>query len=69
METKHQPQNNLQSVKVHFEDSKLDYITDLSPTATEQSAREYFVGKSFDLGIFPNEDFHKCIAITFNPSL
>jgi hypothetical protein len=67
METNSQPQNNLQSVKVHFEDSKLDYITSLSPAATEQSAKEYFIGKSFDLGRYPKEDFHKCIGITFNP--
>ena len=54
-------------VTVKFEDSSHNYSTSLSPTATEKDAREYFVGASFDMGVFPKEDFQKCIDIEFFP--
>lgn len=57
--------NNLNNVKVLFTDSKYNYETNVSSNSTEQTAKEYFVGKYFDLGIYPKEDFQKCIDIEF----
>lgn len=55
----------LNSVKVLFADSRYNYTTNVSSQSTEETARDYFVGKSFDFGIYPNEDFQKCIGIEF----
>ena len=57
--------NNLNTVKVLFTDSKYNYETNVSANATEQTTKEYFVGKYFDLGIYPKEDMQKCIDIEF----
>jgi len=57
--------NNLNTVKVLFTDSKYNYETNVSANSTEQTASEYFVNKYFDLGIYPKEDFQKCIGIEF----
>lgn len=57
--------NNLNTVKVLFTDSKYNYETNVSANSTEQTASEYFVNKTFDLGIYPKEDFQKCIGIEF----
>ena len=55
----------LNSVKVLFADSRYNYTTNVSSQSTEETASDYFVGKSFDFGIYPNEDFKKCIGIEF----
>lgn len=57
--------NNLNNVKVLFSNSKYNYETNVSSNSTEQTAKEYFVGKYFDLGIYPKEDMQKCIDIEF----
>ena len=57
--------NNLNTVKVLFTDSKYNYETNVSSNSTEQTAKEYFVNKYFDLGIYPKEDMQKCIGIEF----
>lgn len=57
--------NNLNSVKVIFADSQYNYKTNVSSNSTEQTAKEYFVNKTFDLGIYPKEDMQKCIGIEF----
>lgn len=58
---------NLNSVLVKFSNPQYNYITSVSASATEASCKSYFVGKLFDLGRYPKEDFQKCIAIEFNP--
>ena len=57
--------NNLNNVKVIFSNSQYNYETNVSANATEQTTKEYFVGKYFDLGIYPKEDMQKCIDIEF----
>ena len=57
--------NKLNTVKVHFENSELDYETDVSTNTTEILAIEYFVGKYFDMGKYPAENMQKCISVTF----
>jgi NOL1/NOP2/fmu family ribosome biogenesis protein len=41
---------NLNTVHVKFVDSKYDYSTNVSFYITEESAREYFKGRQFELG-------------------
>lgn len=55
----------LNSVKVLFENPEHNYKTSVSAESTEETVKHYFVGKYFDMGRFPNEDFHKCIGIEF----
>jgi len=57
--------DKLNSVKVLFADPSYNYETNVSAQSTEKSVDEYFVGKSFNLGIFPKEDFQKCTAVEF----
>ncbi len=56
---------NLNTVAVFFADEKYNYSTSVSAQATEESAREYFVGKFFDMGIFPVENMQQCTGILF----
>jgi hypothetical protein len=58
--------SNLNSVKVIFENPKYNYTTDVSSSTTEASAKKYFVGKFFNVGIYPIENLQKCIGIKFN---
>ena len=57
--------NKLNNVKVIFSNSQYNYETNVSANSTEQTTKEYFVGKYFDLGIYPKEDMQKCIDIEF----
>jgi hypothetical protein len=52
-------------VRVKFADSKYNYETNVSSTTTEEQARNYFVGKMFDVGVYPNENMQKVIDIDF----
>lgn len=56
---------NLNSVKVLFNNPEYNYSTNVSAESTKESAEAYFIGKSFDLGIYPKEDFQKCIGLEF----
>lgn len=55
----------MNTVHVNFADSKYNYITNVSTQTTEAEAKKYFVGKSFDMGNFPKEDYQKCISIIY----
>lgn len=57
--------NNLNSVKVFFEDSANNYETSVSSQTTEDSAKKYFVGSRFNVGCYPVEDMQKCTGIEF----
>jgi hypothetical protein len=59
--------NKLQSVLVKFKDSRLNYRTSVSHTSTLESLTKYFVGQSFDMGSFPDENMKQCIGIELNP--
>lgn len=62
--------NGLNSVEVIFKNPEYNYRTSLSPQSTEESARDYFVGKTFDVGIYPKEQMEEVIDIKFfkNPN-
>lgn len=53
----------LHSVLVVFADSKYNYTTNVSATATAESIRKHFVGMRFNLGAYPVEDFQVCINV------
>ena len=57
--------DKLNSVKVLFADTSYNYMTNVSAQSTEQSVKEYFVGKWFNLGAFPNEDMQVCTGVEF----
>ena len=55
----------LPSVTVKFKNPEYNYTTAVSPSTTEESAREYFVGKRFNVAPYPGEKFEKVIDIEF----
>lgn len=55
----------LNTVNVIFADTQYNYTTDVSATASNESASDYFIGKYFDMGIFPKENMQRCIGIEF----
>lgn len=55
----------LNSVKVLFADSSFNYETSVSATATKKEATNYFVGKWFNVGLYPVENMQQCIGIEF----
>lgn len=57
--------DKLNSVKVLFADTSYNYMTNVSAQSTEQSVKEYFVGKRFNLGAFPIEDMQVCTGVEF----
>ena len=55
-------------VKVIFENPAYNYSTNVGVDVTEEEARNYFVGKMFDVGAFPKENMQKAIDIEFSKS-
>jgi len=51
------------AVRIYFKNPKYNYTTDISNQATEESCKSYFVGKYFNVGIYPKENLQKCIRI------
>jgi L-rhamnose mutarotase len=58
--------NKMNSVLVKFANPKYNYVTSIN--GSEDSARKYFIGKNFNVGSFPKEDFQKVIDIEFYPA-
>lgn len=54
-------------VKVKFENPKYNYETNVSGDVTEEEAKKYFIGKMFDVGVYPKENMQKSIGIEFFP--
>lgn len=57
--------SNLNKVDVIFKDKKYNYSTDISGDVTEVEAKEYFINKFFNVGIYPKDNLQKCISIKF----
>lgn len=55
----------LNTVKVLFADSQYNYTTNVSAQSTRETTEDYFVGKWFDLGIYPKENMQQCTGIEF----
>jgi hypothetical protein len=52
-------------VRVFFKNSKYNYTTTVSNNVTEEEAKKYFVGKLFNVGVYPKENIQKCIRIQY----
>lgn len=57
--------NKLNTVHVKFENPAYNYSTDVSCNTTESSAKEYFVGRWFNIEPFPSEKTAKVKSIEF----
>ena len=62
------PSQSLGVVKVVFENPEHNYTTNVGVNVTEEEARKYFVGKMFDVGVYPKENMQKAIDIEFSKS-
>lgn len=60
--------NGLNTVEVIFANPEYNYTTAVSPTTTEESARKYFVGTSFNVASYPKEQFEEVVDIKFTPN-
>jgi hypothetical protein len=53
------------AVRVYFKNPKYNYTTSIGPYATEESAKQYFLGQYFNVGVYPKEILQKPIRIRF----
>ena len=59
--------NGLALVNVKFKDPEYNYMTNVSGNLSKEEAEKYFIGKQFNLGTYPKEDFQTVIDIDFYP--
>lgn len=50
----------LKTVYVKFDNPELNYHTSVNGNLSNDEIQKYFLGKSFNMGQFPEEDFHTC---------
>jgi len=55
----------MKAVIVKFENESYNYITSVNPKLSNKDLEDYFIGKQFNMGVFPVEDFQKCIGVDF----
>lgn len=55
----------MNSIKVLFANKKYNYETNVSATSTKEDVECYFVGRAFDLGQYPKEDYQICTGVIF----
>lgn len=60
------PSGSLIPVRVVFEDTEHNYTTSVAAKITDVEARDYFVGKMFDVGQLNRENLQKCVKIVYN---
>jgi len=53
-------------VEVIFKNPKYNYKTSVSAITTEADARDYFVGHSVNVGVYPEEKMRKVIDIKYH---
>ena len=58
--------SKLNSVEVIFTNPDYNYTTSVASAITEDDARKYFVGKSFNVASFPKEQFEEVIDIKYH---
>jgi hypothetical protein len=56
----------MRAVKVIFSNSQYNYITDVNGERTDEEIERYFVGKYFNMGVYPNENMQQCTNIKIN---
>jgi len=55
----------LNTVYVKFKDEKYNYYTSVNAQCSLEELKSYFIGKYFNLGVYPIENMQKCIKIDF----
>jgi hypothetical protein len=53
------------SFKVKFENPKYDFVTTMSPNITLEDAEDYYVGRYFDVGVYPKENMQKVVSVEY----
>jgi hypothetical protein len=53
------------AVRVYFTNPKYNYSTSVGPNVTEEEAKKYFLGKFFNVGVYPKEILQKPTRIKF----
>jgi IS5 family transposase len=53
------------AVRVYFSNPKYNYTTSVGPNVTEEMAKQYFLGKFFNVGVYPKEILQKPTRIKF----
>ena len=53
------------AVRVYFSNPKYNYTTNVGPNVTEEMAKQYFLGKFFNVGVYPKEILQKPTRIKF----
>ena len=53
------------AVRVYFSNPKYNYSTSVGPNVTEEEAKKYFLGKFFNVGVYPKEILQKPTRIKF----
>ena len=57
---------NLPSVYVMFKNPEYNYFTSMGSNVTKEMAEKYFIGNSFNVGTYPNEQFETVIGIKYS---
>lgn len=55
----------MKAVRVKFENESYNYITAVNPKLSNKEIEDYFIGKYFNVGVYPVENIQKCIGIDF----
>lgn len=53
------------SFKVKFENPKYDFVTTMSPNITLEDAEDYYVGRYFNVGVYPKENMQKVVSVEY----
>jgi hypothetical protein len=53
------------AVRVYFSNPKYNYTTTVGANVTEEEAKKYFLGKFFNVGVYPKEILQKPTRIKF----
>lgn len=56
----------MKTVTVKFNDSKYNYTTSVNGSQTDEQIQRYFIGKHFNMGVFPEENFQCCVTVVIN---
>jgi hypothetical protein len=56
-------ERRFKTVSVIFEDPQYNYKTSVNPLSSDDSLKQYFINKSFNVGSYPEENMQKCINV------
>lgn len=59
--------NNFKTALVQFSNNSHNYFTSVNGKLSDVEIQNYFIGKRFDMGIYPNEDLQISTGCTIVP--